>query len=327
MKIEKSGYHGIKLPAYDIGFDMKSADARYIFTSHAHGDHMPYKGNMEVIASPATVELMKARGFKGEATKLSFNQPYQTEDAQVTLYPAGHVLGSAMIFVETEEGNVLYTGDYRTPPSPASEGFEIPENVDHFITEATFGMPIYRWPSYDELKAQIHQFAHDALNEDYTPIFLGYSLGKSQEIMHLLADFDHPVQVHGAACKLCQVYEDFDINLGEYEPYDRDTVEGNILVTTSSSLSNGVASNVRNKRIAYCSGWAVHEARRTQLTVDALIPLSDHLDFFALLDLCDRLQPDTVYITHTPNPRVLQHYLQQRNFNSRFLDMEVEDHD
>jgi putative mRNA 3-end processing factor len=327
MKITKAGYHGIMLPDLDISFDCSGANARHTFISHAHADHMPRDRSTSVYCSPNTLKLMQRRGYKGQATTLDFGESLETDRARITLYPAGHILGSAMVFVESDDGSVLYTGDYRTPPSPASEGFEIPEQVDHFITEATFGLPIYKWDSHEKLAEEVRSFASSTLEDDYTPVFLAYNLGKAQEVMHMLAPLDHPVQIHGAGYKMCDVYEEAGIELGNYESYDRDTCEGNILITTTSAINNGFASNVRKKRIAYCSGWATREASRSQLTAHKLIPLSDHLDFFELIRLCEELNPLKVHITHTPNADVVQHYLDERNINSRFLDTEVDEDD
>ncbi len=327
MNITKAGYHGILLPDLDIGFDYSGTDTRHTFISHAHSDHMPRNRKSNVYCTKNTYKLMKRRNFSGEAQILDFGEPLETDNARITLYPAGHILGSAMVHVESDEGSVLYTGDYRTPPSPASEGFQIPKQVDHFITEATFGLPIYKWDSHEELGKEIRSFASKTLEEAYTPVFLAYNLGKAQEVMHLLAPLAHPVQIHGAGYKMCDVYEEAGIDLGKYESYNRDTCEGNILITTTSALNNGFASNVRKKRIAYCSGWATREASRTQLTAHKLITLSDHLDFFELIRLCKELDPKKVHITHTPNANVVQHYLKKHNIDSRFLDMEVEEDD
>jgi len=320
MQIKKSGYHGILLPDYNIGFDLSGPETTHVFISHAHADHIPANRSTRIISTPATAALLKLRGFKGEVRILDFNQPINCGKARVTFYPAGHILGSAMTYVETPEGPVLYTGDYRTPPSPASEGFEMPDYIDYFITEATFSLPIYRWESHELLAEMICTFAQSALEEDYTPVFLGYNLGKAQEIMHMLAPLNHPVQIHGAGYKLCAVYEEFGIKLGSYQPYDRSTCKDHILICPSSALSSGFASNVSKKKIAYCSGWASLESRRTQLTVDKLIPLSDHLDFYKLIELCRQIDPKRVYLTHTPNANVVQHYLDQHRIPSTFLD-------
>lgn len=322
MKIQKTGYHGLYFPDLGLSIDGYHRDAEVAFVSHAHADHMPRNRSADVRATAPTIDLMKLRGFKGKSTAVHFSEPVESERFRVTLYPAGHILGSAMVYIEHENGTLLYTGDYRTPPSPASEGFSSPESADILITEATFSLPIYRWQTHEELTKQIHNFAVNSLQNGYTPVFLAYNLGKAQEIMHLLAPLGLPVQIHGAGYKLCDVYERHGIDLGDYTAYDRESCEGKILICPSSALSNGFASNVSKKKIAYCSGWAANESRRTQLTADKLIPLSDHLDFFELIDFCKKLSPGKTYITHTPNPDVVKYYLQKENLKAELLKFE-----
>jgi putative mRNA 3-end processing factor len=324
MIIEKTGYHGLYFPDLRISLDGYHPDAEAVFVSHAHADHMPRNRSARAIATQPTLDFMERRGFRGAAEALSFTETFENENCRVRLYPAGHILGSAMTFIEWDGGNLLYTGDYRTPPSPATEGFDAPPQADILITEATFALPIYKWKSYRKLTMEIQAFAQESLDNGYTPIFLGYNLGKAQELMHILAPLGHPVMIHGAGYKLCDVYEKHGIDLGHYSVYDRDSCEGNILIAPSSALSSGFASSVSKIRIAYCSGWAANESRRTQLTVDKLIPISDHLDFFELITFCKTLSPKKVYITHTPNPAVVEHYLSNEGIKSSFLDLETD---
>ena len=327
MNFQKAGYHGLYFPDLKIALDGYHPEADFVFVSHAHADHMPRNRSAKAFATQATIDLMKIRGFNGQSNSMNFHEPLDTGRCTVRLYPAGHILGSAMIFIETETESLLYTGDYKTPPSPASEGFEAPGHTDILITEATFGLPIYKWKSLDELTEEIRNFAANCIDDGYTPIFLGYNLGKAQEIMHILAPLGHPVMIHGAGYNLCPVYEQHGIHLGNYTTYNRDECEGNILIAPSSALSNGFASNVSKKRIAYCSGWAANESRRTQLTADKLIALSDHLDFFELINFCKQLSPKQVYITHTPNPDVVKHYLDHEGILSSFLNADTEPED
>jgi len=321
LKVIKAGYHGILLPQVGIGLDYSGTKAEHIFISHAHADHVPRNRKLSVYATPPTASFMKLRGFGGEVKQLDFKETLETDKAKITFYPAGHILGSAMTFVESDFGNLLYTGDYRTPSSPATEGFELPEaQIDTFITEATFSLPIYKWKSEVELATQIKEFATRNLKEGYTPVFTAYNLGKAQELMFILKELKHPMQIHGAGFKLCKVYEEHGFSLGDYETYQRANCEGKILITPSSTLGTGFASNIKKKRIAYCSGWAANESRQTQLKVDELVPISDHLDFFELINLCKKLNPKKVYVTHTPNPKVVQHYLEELGIESTFLD-------
>ena len=323
LNVVKAGYHGILLPELGIGLDYSGTKAEHIFVSHAHADHIPRNRKLSVFATPPTADFMRLRGFSGEVKPLVFGKTLETEKARITFYPAGHILGSAMTFVESDFGNLLYTGDYRTPPSPATEGFELPDaEIDTFITEATFSLPIYKWKPEEVLANQIRNFASRNLEEGITPIFTAYNLGKAQELMFILKELNHPMQIHGAGFKLCKVYEEHGFSLGDYEAYNRETCEGKILICPGSALGTGFASNVKKKRVAYCSGWAANESRQTQLTVDELIPISDHLDFFELIELCKTLSPRKVLITHTPNPKVVQHYLDKLGIDSGFLDLE-----
>jgi len=320
MKIQKTGYHGLFFPDLKISVDGYHPEAEIVFVSHAHADHMPRNRLANVVATQPTLDFMKRRGFSGNGSSLPFFQLFVTDLCSVTLYPAGHILGSAMIFIESDQGTLLYTGDYRIPPSPATEGFNAPKYADILITEATFALPIYKWKPHEVLAEEIRNFAKESLNDGYTPIFLGYNLGKAQELMHLLAPLNHPMMIDGAGYKLCDVYENNGISLGSYTAYDRDTCEGKILVGPGT----GFASHLSKTRIAYCSGWAANESRRTQLTVDKLIPISDHLDFFELIRFCKKIAPQKVYITHTPNPAVVEYYLEKEGIQSTYLDLEPE---
>jgi putative mRNA 3-end processing factor len=323
MKFEKTGYHGLYFPDLKISLDGYHPCAEAVFVSHAHADHMPRNRSAKVITTPPTLDFMKRRGFRGAGEARPFGKIFENEQCRVRFYPAGHILGSAMIFIEWDSDSLLYTGDYRIPPSPASEGFEAPDHAGILITEATFALPIYRWKPYGELTEEIQNFAQNSLDDGFTPIFLGYNLGKAQELMHLLAPLGHPVMIHKAGYNLCDVYEKHGIDLGNYSAFDPNSCKGKILIAPSSALSKGFASSLSKTRIAYCSGWAANESRRTQLTADTLIPLSDHLDFFELIRFCKALSPRKVFITHTPNPAVVEHYLSNEGIDNSFLGVEA----
>lgn len=318
-----NGYHGIILPGLDVGLDISNPSARHVFISHAHADHLPRNRKMHVYATAATARLMRVRGFQGEITTLEFEKPLQLDRCSVTFYPAGHILGSAMTEIISDDGSILYTGDYRTPPSPVTEGFSSPPRTDYFITEATFPLPIYRWKPHEVLFASICDFAEDSLSRGLTPVFLCYNLGKAQEVMHALKPLNRMIKIHKAGYQLCKVYEEFGFDLGRYVPHGNGSEnEGEILVAPSSFLDKPLIAGIKKKKIAYVSGWAALESRQAQMTIDKLIPLSDHIDFFSLIDLCQKLSPKMVYITHTPNPAVVGHYLYKMGVKSQPLNLE-----
>lgn len=264
---------------------------------------------------------MRARGYSGKTTILEFGEWIDIEGVRVQLLPAGHILGSSLVHIQTKDQTILYTGDYRFPASPTSEGIELPEQVDVLITEATFALPIYKWQEHEMVFESLRNEVQVALSEGKTPIILAYSLGKSQEVIYALKSLNLPIQVHAAAYALCKIYERFGIDLGNYVPYKREEVEGQVLVCTHSAIQSGTASNVKKPHFIYVSGWATVEARKTQLGVDAMIPLSDHIDFFELLNVCKKLSPKKIWITHTPDPKVVLHFLDHMGFNGSYLDV------
>jgi len=320
LKIKKSGSHGFTLPNLDIGLDVSGKDTTFTFISHAHADHMPRSSKAKVYASPATAKLMEARGFRGQVEILDFFQPLNIDQARITFYPAGHILGSAMTLVESEEGNILYTGDFRNPPSPTSEGFQIPDAIDYLITEATFSLPIYRWTDYDIIFEEIRSFAASSLSEGFIPVFLAYSLGKTQELMHALAPLEQPIQVHQSAFPLCKIYNEMGVDLGSYSKFKKNTDSDYILITPGMGSSNSILHSIPKTKIAYVSGWAALEPRGMSMNVDKRIPLSDHIDFFELISLCEQIRPKKVLITHTPNSKVICHYLNERNIDASPLE-------
>ncbi|MDG5767683.1 hypothetical protein QA596_09420 [Balneolales bacterium ANBcel1] len=340
VTLQKSGYHGIFLPEADVVLDgtpprsrkSRSGDESefHVFISHAHSDHAPRSRRIPVYATPATADLIRARGHKGPVREVPFGESICLPKARVTLYPAGHILGSAMIFVETDSGSLLYTGDCRTPPSPVTEGFALPDRVvDELIVEATFGLPLYKWAPYDELAGDIRRFVYDSLENGATPVMLCYNLGKAQEVMHILGDTDPPVQVqiHPAGAELCRVYEKHGVPLGDWEPLDIETLPGKTLITPSNTLDSRQLRDIPNLRIAYVSGWATLETRGAGMAADTLIPLSDHLDFFELLGLCRRIGPKNIHLTHSPNPDVAAWFLQQEGFRAGRLALEENRHE
>lgn len=326
INIQKAPYQGILLPELGIGLDVGKAWAKHAIISHAHADHIPKRNDLSCWATPATKALMQARGFSGEVNEVAFYEWKDLGPVQFQLLPAGHILGSAMVHIKTATGeSLLYTGDYRYPAALSSDGFQLPNKVDYFITEATFALPIYKWKSHNELFEQIRKEATEALEEGLTPIFLAYSLGKTQEILVALKHAGLPIQVHAAATALCKIYEEYGVDLGVYEAYVRQSAAGKVLITPSSALATGFASNIKKTKLIYVSGWATVEARRVQAGVDSLIPLSDHIDFFELLEVCKKLSPKKIWVTHTPDATVLNHFLEKMGFDVEFLAFEREE--
>ncbi len=297
-------YHrgGVHLPNLSLWLDppMPQLGPDKVFVSHAHSDHIA--AHREVILSEVTSRLMRAR-LSGERLEhvLPFHQPTafagQEGACQLTLLPAGHILGSAMAYLEAEGETLLYTGDFKLQPGLSAEPCE-PRPADVLIMETTFGRPEYRFPPTPDVLQGVIRFCREALDNDETPVLLGYSLGKSQEMLRGLANAGLPIMLHEQVDKLTRIYEEFGRRFPPYEKYDPVSAAGRVLLCPPNALSAALRQNLGPVRTAILTGWAVDPSCRYRYQTDAAFPLSDHADFPDLVEMVKRVSPKKVYTLH-----------------------------
>ncbi|MEO7167390.1 MAG: ATP-dependent DNA ligase [Chthoniobacterales bacterium] len=286
---------GVFLPNENIWLDPWDAKP-FAFVSHAHSDHIARHD--EIIVSERTSRLMQAR-LPGERNEhvLPFGVPSTVRGLAVTLLPAGHIFGSAQLFLETDAGSLLYTGDFKLRPGRSAEATEW-QQADTLIMETTYGLPRYRLPPTELVVQQIVAFCREALEEGATPVLLGYSLGKAQEILCALAEARLQPMLHGAVFRMTQIYEQFGQTFCEYERYNADAVAGKVLVCPPSANRSRMLEKIPNKRVAMISGWAVDPNAVYRYQVDAAFALSDHADYDDLLRYVELVQPKRVLTLH-----------------------------
>jgi len=184
-----------------------------VFISHAHSDHTaPHR---EVVLTEATARLAQCRmgNCQWREHTLPFHQrtafTWEDRGFDLMLVPAGHIFGSAMALIECQGESLLYTGDFKLRPSRSAEACDMfaARGVDILIMETTYGRPEYQFPPTDEVIRGVIRFCREALDNDEVPILLGYSLGKSQELLYGLADARLPIALHPAVECLTKVYE------------------------------------------------------------------------------------------------------------------------
>src|SRR6516164_6423274 len=196
---------GIFLPNLDLWLDPWD-EQQTAFVSHAHSDHI---GNhREVILSQTTARLMAAR-LPGERIehRLPFHSEIDFRNARIRLLPAGHILGSAQIYIESRGTSLLYTGDFKLRPGMSAEPAEHC-HADILVMETTYGLPMYRFPPTAEVIADLTNFCVEALEDHQIPILFGYSLGKSQEILAALHDSGLRIQLHPNVFTITKLYEE-----------------------------------------------------------------------------------------------------------------------
>ncbi len=286
---------GVYLPNENIWLDPWEAKP-FAFVSHAHSDHIaPHD---EIVVSDRTSRLMQAR-LPGERHEhvLLFGAPALVRGLAVTLLPAGHIFGSAQFFLETDADSLLYTGDFKLRPGRSAEATQW-KQADTLIMETTYGLPRYRLPPTELVVQQIVAFCRETIEEGATPVLLGYSLGKAQEILCSLAEANLQPMLHGSVYRMTRIYEQFGQAFCNYERYDAKAVAGKVLICPPSANRSRMLEKIKNKRVAMISGWAVEPNAIYRYQVDAAFPLSDHADYDDLLRYVELVQPKRVLTLH-----------------------------
>ena len=294
MKVETRG-RGVLLPELKLALDTSAPGYRSL-VSHAHGDHIPWDAR-EADCTPETADLLAIRKPDLATTRRAFGETFNAGKAKVTFHPAGHILGSALTLIEAPDGEtLLYTGDTKTREPVTTRAASYPR-ADVLVVESTFGLPIYRFPETEVLQEKAAAFARAALDKGEVPVFLGYALGKSQEILGILTRAGIPTIAHGAVWSMCSVYEKHGVAFPLTRPYAAGDTEGAALVVPGSAADSPMITKL-DHRIAYCSGWARLQSARTQMDADLLLPLSDHADYPGLCEIVERVAAKKVYANH-----------------------------
>ena len=286
---------GVFLPQQNLWLDPWEAKD-FAFVSHAHSDHIaPHR---EIIVSERTARLMRAR-LPGERKEiiLPFGQEKDVRGMQVTLFPAGHIFGSAQFFLRTENDSLLYTGDFKLRRGQSAEPAEWTA-ANTLIMETTYGIPRYRLPPMEEVIAQIVAFCRDAIESNEVPVLLGYSLGKAQEILCALAGADLIPMLHGSVYQMTRIYEQYGQKFCHYLRYHANDLAGIVLICPPSANRSRMLEKIPRKRVAMISGWAVDPNAIYRYQVDAAFPLSDHADYNDLLRYVELVGPKRVLTLH-----------------------------
>lgn len=273
--------------------DTKKASA---FVSHAHSDHA--REHREVIATPQTLDLMRVRNLQpGNSRILRFGESMQFKSGRVRLLPAGHVLGSAQLYAETESGTFLYTGDFKTRTGLSCEPMELVQ-ADVLVMETTFGRPEYRFPSAESVHSRILKFCDKALSDGAVPVLMGYSLGKAQEILAILGLGNYSIAVHESIAKVCDVYRFHGIELPRFGRLRGQDLSGCVVVIPPNADRNKYLGHIPVVRTAVVTGWGLDASARFRYRCDEVFPLSDHADYDELLSFVEQVNPKVVYTLH-----------------------------
>lgn len=290
---------GIYVREIDLWLDPQvSKPAAWI--SHAHSDHARYY-SQTVIGTTTTLEIYRMRWPVGDDRSqslepLDYGQSRDWNGSRITCYPAGHILGAAQVLIEYKNERVVYAGDIKLRKPLCGQSTEVIE-CDRLIIESTFGLPIFHFLSSEEARLEIAGFALECLQDGATPVFMGYPLGRGQEIVQCLTQAGIPTAVHGAIAKYIPVYEEHGYSFPGWKAYDSKQIEGQALVVVPG-MRRQLESAGNNMRVAYVSGWARMDNARLRSGAEKLIPYSDHGGFDELLEMVERSGAKKIDVVH-----------------------------
>jgi putative mRNA 3-end processing factor len=292
--------------------------------THGHSDHAR-AGHGAVLATQETLDMMRLRygaDFAGSTQAIRYGETIRLGRTDVSFHPAGHVLGSAQICVAANGTRVVASGDYKDVTDPTCAPFEL-VRCDAFITEATFGLPVFR---HGDPRAEIGKLLRSVeLFPERAHLVGAYSLGKAQRVIALIraAGYDRPIYLHGAMESMTNYYVSRGIALGELRAV-RDAkkaeLAGVIALCPPSSLQDRWTRRFPDPVSAFASGWMRVRARARQRGVELPLVISDHADWDGLCATIAATGASQIWVTHGAE-EALVHWCTMRGLEARPLGM------
>jgi putative mRNA 3-end processing factor len=314
----------LHIRAIDTYVDPASPKARAIVT-HGHADHAR-SGHERVLATAETIAIMKARfgeDCAGSFQAVRYGETVMMDAVAVTLYPAGHILGSAQVLIEHKGQRVVVTGDYKRLADTTAAPFELVK-CNTFITEATFGLPVFQHPHPSREIGRL--LASVAANPGRAHMVGSYALGKAQRVIKLLREAGHdaPIYLHGAMIRLCALYEELGVPLGELRPAtgaDKAELGGAIVIAPASAIRDRWSRRFPDPLTCQASGWMSVKQRARQALVELPLVISDHCDWGELTQSIAETGAETVWVTHGREDGLV-HWCRQQGLDAEPLNLQ-----
>ena len=285
---------GVHLPSLDLWMDALRGRAG-CWVSHGHTDHMA--AHKHFLATGPTGDILRRRHARSQALEVDYGQPVAGPGYQMTLYPAGHCLGSAQMLIETEQGGqrIVYTGDFKLRPNPTTPSAPILP-CDTLIIESTFGHSRYAFPPEEETLDMLAGFVERCFARAETPVVLTYSLGKGQEALYHLLARGYSVRYDHSIGQMVELYQHWGVDfVGDHAEAESDGLRDKVVLLPPGGRRGAFYKSIPRPRTALLTGWALDQETRYRFRVDDAFPLSDHAGFPDLLRYVQESGARTVF--------------------------------
>ena len=269
--------------------------------THAHSDHA-YRGHTRYLVAKEGERLARIRlDPDAKIATEEYGKTTTVDGVKVSFHPAGHILGSAQVRLEYKGEVWVVSGDYKLTPDPTCAPFEIVK-CHHFITEATFGLPIYRWPPTSQIFDEINGWWARNIEKGKASVIFAYALGKAQRVMSGIDSSLGRIFTHGSVERLTEAYRESDVELPATtyagSVTNKKEFAGALIIAPPSAQTSTWLRRFGTQSTGFASGWMMVRGARRQRAVDRGFVLSDHADWPELLTAIHATGAETVYVTH-----------------------------
>jgi len=290
---------GLYCTAGDFYIDPWKPVDKAIIT-HAHSDHA-IAGSKKYLCHTLTKPILHLRLGEGVYETTEWNKAHFINGVKVSLHPAGHIIGSSQVRLEYKGEVWVFSGDYKTEDDGISGAYE-PVKCNTFITESTFGLPIYKWKPQQQIYAGIQNWVLQNRVEEKTSVLIAYSLGKAQRVLDALKDVTDTVFAHGAIYNMQQVIEKLGYNFVNVQRITPETtkqeLKNAIVIAPPSADGTTWMKKFNPYRLGVCSGWMQVRGNMRRRNADKGFVLSDHCDWDGLVSSVKATGAEKVFVTH-----------------------------
>jgi putative mRNA 3-end processing factor len=294
--------------------------------THAHSDHARW-GNKYYLCHVDTRPILQQRLGPNTYQDIPWNEPVYMNGVRITLFPAGHIIGSSQVRIENNGEIWVVSGDYKLENDGISGQFE-PVKCHSFITESTFGLPIYNWKPQTEIYTDIQNWIKKNQEASKTSVLIAYSLGKAQRLLPPIAEITNKIFVHGAVYNIHMALVNAGWKLPDVQRVTPETskeeLKGAVVIAPSSAEGSPWLRRFAPYEIGICSGWMQVRGNARRKNADAGFALSDHADWNGLLQACKETEAECIYATHGFQS-VFTRFLNEQGINAKEVKTEYGD--